>query len=178
MLHVRVPAHARHPIHLHPVTLPVEPVGRGVLEIFGHPEVHAPVEVGGPQPHPIGPDQRERLAVGDRVDAPDDGEPLAPGHGPRQELPKEGEGRVGDDDVRGVAQGRHLRAAEVAVPLEVVPLQVVDVDPSVAVGVAVEGEDLPMQPRPRRAEARAARLEDGRLPGGPCTACSPARSSC
>lgn len=47
---------------------------------------------------------------------------------PGQKRAKAGEGEIGDADIRGVMEGTNLVAAEVAVALEVVPLQVIDAD--------------------------------------------------
>jgi hypothetical protein len=63
-------------------------------------------------------------------------------HYPCEKLAEEGEGRVGDDDVGFVAQGSNFGRAEVAIAFEVVPLQIVDVNTTIGIGVVVKGEDF------------------------------------
>ena len=60
---------------------------------------------------------------------------------PREKFAEERKRRIGDDDVRFVAESPNLVRAEIAVAIKVRPLQVVEVDASVAVRVAVEHED-------------------------------------
>ena len=108
---------------------------------FRNAEHHVAAVAGRSQPRPVVLYQREHLLVGYSVHVSDDGELLAAVGDPPQELAEERERRVGDDDVGALAQCCYLARAEVAVALEVVPAQVVDVYAVVAVHVAVEHED-------------------------------------
>ena len=61
---------------------------------------------------------------------------------PGEELTEEGKRRIGDDQVGLVTQGADFLATEVAVTLQILPLQVLDVDAAVARHVVVQNEDF------------------------------------
>ncbi len=67
-----------------------------------------------PQPHLVGLDERKNLFIGDRLHVTDDQELLAVLHELGDILLEEGEGRVGDHDVRFFQERNALGAAEVA----------------------------------------------------------------
>ena len=82
---------------------------------------------------------------------------------PGNKLPEQTEGRVRYDDVGLVTKGADFRATEVAVTLQIVPLQVVDVDAAAAVRVAGEFENLSLDAGLVDVEQRAFRFEEGGL---------------
>ena len=95
------------------------------------------------EPNPVRLDQREHLLVCDGVAVADDCEFLACFHYPRKELPEQRERRIGHDDIRLVTQLLHLAAAEVAVAVEVLPFDILEVHLAVTGHVMVEDEYLP-----------------------------------
>ena len=64
------------------------------------PQRHPNVEARASEPHPVVLDKWEDLLVGDRIGVPDDEELLAVLHKLCDVLTKEGEGRVGDHNIR------------------------------------------------------------------------------
>ena len=112
-----------------------------------------------PEPQPVFLDQGKHVLVFDRVHASDDEKSLVRFKDPREKLAEEGERRIRDDHVRFVAETLHLVAAEVAVAVEILPLQIVQIDPPAAVGVVVEDENLAVHARLRFVELRRFRFE-------------------
>lgn len=97
-----------------------------------HSEDHVAAIPGRTLPEAVFADEREDLAIGDRVTATDHREPHVTGHQPVDEGSEQTEGRVGDHHVGRVAKCSDFNGSEVAVALQVLPLQVFDVHTSVA----------------------------------------------
>ena len=94
------------------------------------------------KPHFVLFNQREYLFISNCILISYHQELLLSFYNPREELSKEGERRIGDDDVGFIAQGGNLRAAEVPIALQILPLQVVDVYPTIVVRVVRQCEDF------------------------------------
>lgn len=93
------------------------------LPVSRHLKKHPDVEVRAAEPQPVVLDKREDVLVSDRIGVPDDQELLAVLHELGDVLAEEGEGRVGDDDVRLFQVRDALGAAEVAAGVLFVAMQ-------------------------------------------------------
>ena len=82
---------------------------------------------------------------------------------PTQKLPEQRKRRIRHNDIGLIPQLAHLRTPEIPVTLQVMPLQIINVDAAVLVGIPRELEDLALNPGLVHVKQRTLRLKERRL---------------